>query len=59
MERDTLEGELGRMPPGAGKTLDQRRRKTWCENRLADVERTQSAARYQLKAVNRMHLVGT
>ena len=59
MEKDALEGELGRMPPGAGKTIDQRRRKVACEKRLEEVARAQSAAKQQLKSANRMHLVGS
>ena len=59
MEKDTLEGELARMPNGAGKTIEQRRRKTQVEQRLADVSRAQSVARHQLKSANRMHLVGS
>lgn len=59
MEKDALEGELSRMPPGAGKTIDQRRRKKSCEDRLEEVARAQSVARHQLKSANRMHLVGS
>ena len=47
------------MAPGAGKTIDQRRRKTTCEERLVEVSKHQSVAKHQLKAANRMHLVGS
>ena len=57
-ERDALEGELARMPDGAGKTIEQRRKKADAERRLEEVLRQQSVARHQLKSANRAHLVG-
>ena len=53
-----LEGELARMPDGAGKTIEQRRKKADAERRLEEVLRQQSVARHQLKSANRAHLVG-
>ena len=58
-EKDALEGELSRMPDGAGRTIEQRRKKAEAERRLEEVCKAQSVARHQLKAANRMHLVGS
>ena len=58
VERDELEGELGRLPEGAGRTIDERRRKQHAEHRLEELNRSMSQARNQLKQAQRVHLVG-
>ena len=58
VERDELEGELGRLPEGAGRTIDERRRKQHAEQRLDELNRSMSQARNQLKQAQRVHLVG-
>ena len=58
VERDELEGELGRLPEGAGRTIDERRRKQHAERRLEELHRSMSQARNQLKQAQRVHLVG-
>ena len=58
VERDELEGELGRLPEGAGRTIDERRRKQHAERRLEELNRSMSQARNQLKQAQRVHLVG-
>jgi septal ring factor EnvC (AmiA/AmiB activator) len=58
VERDELEGELGRLPEGAGRTIDERRRKQHAEQRLDELNKSMSQARNQLKQAQRVHLVG-
>ena len=58
-ERDALEGELARMPDGAGKTIgaeeEESRRG---EEARGGPQAAERHARHQLKSANRAHLVG-
>jgi hypothetical protein len=48
-ERDELESELARMPLGGGKTLRQRERKEYVEERLGRLRAQISSQRMQIK----------
>lgn len=48
-ERDELESEMARMPLGGGKTIRQRQRKEYVEERLEQLRSQISSIRMQLK----------
>jgi flagellar biosynthesis chaperone FliJ len=51
-ERDELEKELAKMPPGAGRTIKGRQRKMVVEQRLDDLGVEISRVRIEIKKLN-------